>query len=75
VRPAPRPFHGYAFAAASVGLAFLLTRVFERALEGHVSPLFFAAVTASAWYGGLGPGLVATALAAVATGGKPDGRK
>src|SRR5262245_48945526 len=35
-------------------------------LERAPSALFFAAVMVSAWYGGLGPGLLATGLSAVA---------
>jgi K+-sensing histidine kinase KdpD len=31
-------------------------------IEPTSSPLFLAAVVVSAWYGGLGPGLLATAL-------------
>src|SRR5688500_10131146 len=57
----------YTFAATSVSLAFLLTKLLTKELEGQLSPLFFAAVAASAWYGGMGPGLFATTLAGIAT--------
>jgi PAS domain S-box-containing protein len=36
-------------------------------LCGEISPLLFAAVMVSAWFGGTGPGLVATALAGFAS--------
>jgi signal transduction histidine kinase/ActR/RegA family two-component response regulator len=58
---------GYVFGCACVVLAVLFTRLLERVLEGQISPLFFAAVAVSAWYGGLGPALAATTLAGVAT--------
>jgi signal transduction histidine kinase len=56
----------YACAVGSVAAALLGTRGLGEQTAG-VSPLFFAAVAVSAWYGGLGPGLVATALAGWAT--------
>jgi signal transduction histidine kinase len=57
----------YSTAMASVLLALLLALALEP-LMGHVpfSALFLAAVMLSTWYGGLGPGLLATALAALA---------
>ncbi|MFN2454298.1 MAG: ATP-binding protein [Pyrinomonadaceae bacterium] len=53
-------------------LAVMLALAFKLTLDpliGRETPflLFFGAVTASAWYGGLVPGLLATALAAVAS--------
>lgn len=57
----------YGVAVASVGLALglklLLNPVFMQ--EAQPFRLFLAAVVVSAWYGGLGPGLLATALAAL----------
>src|SRR2546422_987611 len=53
---------GYAGAAASVGLALLLTYTLGTERVG-LEPLFFAAVMVSAFFWGLGPGLLATALA------------
>lgn len=47
--------------AVALALKFLLT---PPTLVESPFVLFFAAVTVSAWYGGLGPGLVATVLAA-----------
>jgi PAS domain S-box-containing protein len=52
----------YSLAIALVFLATLITLKAER-LVGEISPLFFAAVVISTWFGGLGPGLLATALA------------
>jgi PAS domain S-box-containing protein len=54
---------GYCLACASVALALLATLHLKPLLGESISPLFFAAVMLSAWYGGLGPGLLATALA------------
>ncbi|HKA55099.1 MAG TPA: ATP-binding protein [Candidatus Binatia bacterium] len=53
----------YGVAAAAAGLALWLTLLLWPMIKPSVSPLFFAAVMVSAWYGGLGPGLLATALA------------
>lgn len=53
----------YGAAALSVGSALLLSLLLWPALEMTFLPLFFAAVMFSAWYGGLGPGIIATALA------------
>jgi K+-sensing histidine kinase KdpD len=47
---------------AALGLALLL----DRWLHQSVFVLFMGAVTFSAWYGGLGPGLLATAWGALA---------
>jgi PAS domain S-box-containing protein len=52
----------YLLAVALVILATLLTLKTQPIL-GEISPLFFAAVAISTWYGGAGPGLLATALA------------
>ncbi len=54
---------GYALAAASVAAAFLITSRIQPLLGESISPLFFAAVMICAWYGGMGPGLLATVLA------------
>lgn len=60
-----RPFR-YTLAVGAVLLALGLTWGLSPAVIG-LTPLFFAAVILSAWYGGLGPGLVATVLAGCAT--------
>jgi signal transduction histidine kinase len=52
----------YAVATASVGVALYLTLILEPFIHPSVFPLFFAAVTVSAGYGGFWPGMVAAAL-------------
>lgn len=52
----------YFLPIALVAIATVLTRRVHQVL-GEISPLFFVAVMVSAWFGGLGPGLLATALA------------
>ncbi len=59
---ANRPVTRYSLAALLVLLATLLTRMTQPVL-GEISPIYFAAVVVSTWLGGLGPGLLATALA------------
>ncbi|MBD2740563.1 PAS domain S-box protein [Coleofasciculus sp. FACHB-1120] len=55
----------YGIAALSVTLTLLLLLLLPPT-KTSISPLFFAAVTFSAWYGGLGPGVVATIVAVLA---------
>jgi signal transduction histidine kinase len=57
----------YGVAVASVGLALGLKLLVNPVVLQETTPfrLFLAAVVVSAWYGGLGPGLLATALAAL----------
>ena len=52
----------YALGVLLVSLATVFTRKTQPIL-GEISPLFFAAVAVSTWFGGLGPALLATALA------------
>ncbi|WP_414580838.1 PAS domain S-box protein [Scytonema sp. PCC 10023] len=52
--------YGVAILAATVAL--LLTQLLLPLLNPLIFPLFFAAVAVSAWYGGMGPGLLAIAL-------------
>jgi len=59
------PVLRYAVAVVTVALALVLTSLLGPSLDPEVSSLFLAAVMVSAWYGGLGPGLLATALAVV----------
>ena len=59
-------FVRYCCAFASVALALLLEHALGESVVG-ISPLFFAAVAITVWYGGLGPGLVATTLAGTAS--------
>src|SRR3712207_4140586 len=55
----------YTVAVLSVVVAFALTRMLWPWVEPHPTPLFLAAVMLSALYAGLGPSLLATALAAL----------
>src|SRR3712207_92610 len=56
----------YGAAVLSVTLALLLTQLLGSPIQLVISPLFFAAVMWSAWYGGLKPGLLSTILAILA---------
>ena len=53
-------------ALVAVAIALLLTLSLSPLIKPTVFPLFFVAVLVTAWYGGLGPGLLATGLAAAA---------
>src|SRR6267142_1196047 len=55
----------YAVAAGAVAVAGVYTAILWPLLQPVGTPLFFAAVAVSSWHGGLGPGLLATALAAL----------
>ncbi|HEV8310889.1 MAG TPA: GAF domain-containing protein [Methylomirabilota bacterium] len=57
----------YGLAVGASVAAFLLSRLLEPLIDPTEFPLFLGAVMLSAWYGGLGPGLLATALG-IATG-------
>lgn len=52
----------YAASVLAVALALLLALLFRPWLEHSVFLFFFSAVMASAWYGGLWPGMLATLL-------------
>jgi signal transduction histidine kinase len=52
----------YAVAIAAVACAWMLSSVLFRFGDTSVATVFLAAVIVSAWYGGIGPGLMATAL-------------
>ncbi|OUL33273.1 hybrid sensor histidine kinase/response regulator [Nostoc sp. 106C] len=56
----------YVVAVLAVGTALLLTILLQPLLSQTIFLLFFAAVAVSAWYGGMKPGLLATALATIA---------
>ncbi|HYE66682.1 MAG TPA: PAS domain S-box protein [Pyrinomonadaceae bacterium] len=58
----------YGVAVLSVGLALALTSLLLPLIKPPSFALFFTAVLISAWYGGRGPGLLATALAALSIG-------
>lgn len=75
---APRPSLPlrYAVALCSVALAAFATHALRNFADFGISPLFFAAVLVSAFYGGIGPGLLATVLSDLATSyllAKPHG--
>jgi signal transduction histidine kinase/ActR/RegA family two-component response regulator len=61
------PALGYGLAVVSVGAAHVLTVLLYPLIQPSVAPLFFAAVVVTCWYGGLGPGLLATAAASMLT--------
>ncbi|HEY7056846.1 MAG TPA: PAS domain S-box protein, partial [Vicinamibacterales bacterium] len=68
--PSPTTTGGgrYVVAAVVIVAAALLRRVLQPWLGPHVPYLqFFPAILIAAWYGGFGPGAVATALAALAS--------
>lgn len=65
-RPPRSAVRRYSVALATVLVALVLSYLLSGITSTYRgSPLFFAAVMVSAWYGGLGPGLFATVLAAV----------
>jgi two-component system sensor kinase FixL len=68
----PRPVvgaWGYVVAIAAVAASLLFRDSLRDSFGQNVPYLqFFPAVILAAWYGGLGPGLVATALSAIAAG-------
>jgi PAS domain S-box-containing protein len=54
----------YGLAVATVAVALLITKSLEQYTD--ITPLFYAAIVVSAWFGGMGPGLLAVALATIA---------
>src|SRR6059036_2711420 len=52
----------YGVAVGCSVVALILTDALPDRIEREVSAIFFAGVMLSAWYGGLGPGLLATTL-------------
>lgn len=62
MQPPPSLVVRYSVAVVSAGFALLLTLLLQPLITPTFFLLFFAAVILSAWYGGLGPGLLATAL-------------
>jgi C4-dicarboxylate-specific signal transduction histidine kinase len=59
-------FWGYALAVLSVSLALVIARWPPLRLETAPVSLFLGAIMITAWYGGIGPGLFATALSSLA---------
>lgn len=54
----------YGLAVGTVAVALFITKSLEAYTD--ITPLFYAAIVFSAWFGGMGPGLLAVALATVA---------
>lgn len=62
-RPLPRLLLCYGVAITAVGLALLVRMAIDPYLHNHLPYVtFFVAVAATAWFGGLGPALLSTAL-------------
>src|SRR5215203_5265529 len=58
----------YGVAVLAVGIAFLVKLLLDPLIVQNVPFLLvFGAIMASAWYGGLGPGLLATVVAGLVT--------
>jgi signal transduction histidine kinase len=66
VRKERGPIAGYLMALVLSALALGVTFRYNKELDAAVFNVFFAAVSISAWYGGLGPGLFASVLSAAA---------
>jgi len=60
------PLRGYALAFCLVAIATLLAKRMVPLL-GEISPFYFVAVMLTTWFGGVGPGLLATAFAGSAS--------
>ncbi|XGV96199.1 MAG: PAS domain S-box protein [Leptolyngbya sp. BL-A-14] len=67
MKPEPSPLKRYGVTFLSLGLALVLMLLLDQWVPMRSSPflIFFAAVMVSAWYGGLGAGLCATAFGAL----------
>jgi PAS domain S-box-containing protein len=64
-RPAPDTLFRYTIPPVAVAIALGFTLLLWPVVEQGFFPVFLGAVFVAAWFGGLGPGLVATALAAL----------
>jgi C4-dicarboxylate-specific signal transduction histidine kinase len=64
--PKPPAIWGYWVAVLSVGAALVISRWPALHLQDAPVSLFLCAVILSAWFGGIGPGLLTTALSALA---------
>jgi PAS domain S-box-containing protein len=62
----PPRIWGYGIAVLSAAAALIVSRLPAIHLQDAPVSLFLCAVILSAWFGGVGPGLVATALSAIA---------
>jgi C4-dicarboxylate-specific signal transduction histidine kinase len=66
LRPKPPAIWSYGIAVLSVAAALIVSRLPAVHLQDAPVSLFLCAVILSAWFGGMGPGLLATALSALA---------
>src|SRR5467141_74580 len=64
--PKPLGIWSYGIAVLSVAAALIISRLPAVHLQDALVSLFLCAVLLSAWFGGIGPGLLATALSALA---------
>jgi len=64
--PKPPAIWGYGIAVLSVSSALIISRLPSIHLQDAPVSLFLCAVLLSAWFGGIAPGLLATALSALA---------
>src|SRR6266446_2704296 len=64
--PRPPVTWGYGIAVLSVTAALIISRLPSLHLQDAPVSLFLCAVILSAWFGGVGPGLLATVLSALA---------
>jgi len=64
--PKPPGFWSYGIGVLSVAAALVISRLPAVHLQDAPVSLFLCAVILSAWFGGVGPGLLATALSALA---------
>jgi C4-dicarboxylate-specific signal transduction histidine kinase len=64
--PKPPAIWGYGIAFVSVAAALIVSRLPAVHLQDAPVSLFLCAVLLSAWFGGIGPGLLATTLSALA---------
>jgi K+-sensing histidine kinase KdpD len=64
--PKPPAIWSYGIAVLSVGAALIISQWPAFHLEAAPVSLFLCAVMLSAWFGGVGPGLLATALSVLA---------
>jgi C4-dicarboxylate-specific signal transduction histidine kinase len=64
--PKPPAIWSYGIAVLSVSAALIISRLPAVHLQDAPVSLFLCAVLLSAWFGGIGPGLLATALSALA---------
>ncbi len=64
--PKPPAIWSYGIAVLSVAAALTVSRLPAIHLQDAPVSLFLCAVILSAWFGGVGPGLVATLLSALA---------